>query len=151
MFDDPRRKLKWMEQELLRAEEYDEVYDEFGVEFDTGYDGSEDDDLLYRVDQLTAEPEEFEEDFDEDFQEDLEAAPVRNFANNYGRQKTRAQEYSRTVFADEEFDEDAAVVVQRRKKEKLPKNRRVKGLVFLACLELLGILAVMGWWLRWLI
>ena len=31
------------------------------------------------------------------------------------------------------------------------KKKGIKGLVVLACLEILGILLVMGWWLQWLI
>ena len=31
------------------------------------------------------------------------------------------------------------------------KKKGIKGLVFLAILEIIGILLVMGWWLQWLI
>jgi len=31
------------------------------------------------------------------------------------------------------------------------KKKGIKGLVFLAVLEIIGILLVMGWWLQWLI
>ena len=33
----------------------------------------------------------------------------------------------------------------------LPKRKGCKGLVFLAVLELIAILAILGWWLQWLV
>ena len=68
---------------------------------------------------------------------------------------------------DEEFDENAAVVpltpkqrrqqqLQQRKqrkaeiKKKKKKQKGIGGLIFLALLELAGILAIAWWWIQWL-
>ena len=97
MFDDPRKKLEWLNQELLEAEdEYD--------------------------------------DWEEDGEED-ELGPGYNYAVDFGR----------TIFDDEEEPDGGMVYVDAPKKK---KNRDLRFLLFL---ELIGILAVIGWWLRWLI
>ena len=61
------------------------------------------------------------------------------------------------------FDESAAIPVKTRKqlkkearqqkaaRKKSGVNRNIKDLTLLAALELLGILAIIGWWLQWLI
>ena len=97
MFDDPRKKLEWLNQELLEAEE---------------------------------EYEDWKEDQDED-----ELDPGYNYAVDFGR----------TVFDDEEEPDGDLTYVAA------PKKRKNKGLRFLLFLEVIGILAVIGWWLRWLI
>ena len=131
MFDDPRGKLYWMEEELLSEEEdgeseYDEIFEDFGEEFS---DADPDGQFLRELNDLLGE-------------EDEEIL----------RPRGRAMEYQRTVFADETFDESTAVLVEKRRtKQRIPKNKRIRGLVILACLEIFGILAVIGWWLRWLI
>ena len=155
MFDDPRKNLHWMEQELLAEEEPeqpDEIYDTFGGEFQEPYGQYDDDALMDLVDEL--------------IEEEAPEPPVRNFANGYGRRRNPAVDFSRTVYADEEFDESAAVLVGeppkkkeyntyvkncKKKKKKAKKKKGIKGLVFLAFLEILGILAIIGWWLQWLI
>ena len=58
------------------------------------------------------------------------AAPVRNYANNYGKQPVR-KAYVPNVPAIE---------------EKEPPKKGVRGLVILASLELLGIFAILGYW-----
>ena len=127
MRDDPRKNLKWLEQELLREEAPQSF-------------ASEEDDLLRRVDALIEDaPEE---------------APLGNFSrNSKGARKEQAH-----IAA--QFDEGAAVLTktkkQLRREEKLRKleekkanvNHNIKGLVFLAFLEVLGILAILGWWLH---
>jgi len=127
MRDDPRKNLKWLEQELLNEES-------------PGHFASEDDDLMRRVDALITEnPEE---------------APVGNFSRkSKGARKEQAHVAS-------QFDEGAAVLTktkkQLRREAKLRKqaekkanvNHNIKGLVFLAILECLGILAILGWWLQ---
>lgn len=138
MIDDPRRNLKWLEQELMSEE------DTFRVSPKAEYE--EDRDLLELVDMLL-EDEAEEED-----------PPVRNFANNYGRESRAARaERAGTV---QHMDKTAAVFTkskkQLRREEKQRKkaekkagvNRSLKGLVCLAILECLGILAIIGWWLQ---
>lgn len=135
MFDDPHKQLKWMEQELLAAETEEEGYQEedFDEAFEETAEDYDDDQLINMVNELIRE----------------EPGGFRN----------PAVDFSRTIYADEEFDEDASVTAtkaQKRqkktaKKEAPQKNTNIRGLVFLACLEILGILAIIGWWLRWLI
>ena len=140
MFDDPRKNLHWMEQELLAEEEPeqpDEIYDTFGGEFQEPYGQYDDDALMDLVDEL--------------IEEEAPEPPVRNFANGYGRRRNPAVDYSRTVYADHQFDDSAAVLVGEPPKKKAKKKKGIKGLVFLAFLEILGILAIIGWWLQWLI
>ena len=66
-----------------------------------------------------------------------EAAPVRNYANNYGRTPKVV------VRNPEDYDLDEY-------EAKHPK-KGVKGLVILAVLETLGIVAVVAYWLRFLL
>ena len=98
MFDDPKNKLRWLEQELLE-EEFDE----------TDY--------------------EKEESEDEDFQPLI---------------RKRNQHISQAIYADEEdFRNREVLFVEKKKKS----NR---GLKFLAFLELIGILSIVWWWIKWL-
>lgn len=138
MRDDPRKTLKWLEQELLTAEAPARIAPEAG---DMDYESTED--LLRRVDDLLAEEPE-----------------IPDFVA--GRRKTKANRVADRQ-AVPRFDESAAVPVktrrqlrqearqQKKTKKQAGVNRNIKGLVFLAALELLGILAIAGWWLQWLI
>ena len=79
------------------------------------------------------------------------------------RRRTKADRRTVAAQAAPKFDEKAAVPVKTRRqlraeaiqqkaeRKKSGVNRNIKGLVFLAALEVLGILAVLGWWLQWLI
>lgn len=128
MGDDPRKNLKWMEQQLLSAEKTAAFSD------DTA-------DLLARVDQL------------------LEEEPDPPAFVQKRRKQTRGEQAERSHIR-QQFDESAAVLTktrgqlrreakQRKKAEKNASvNRNIKGLVFLAILECLGILAIIGWWLQ---
>ena len=124
MHDDPRRNVKWMQQQLMEAEAPRPF-------------ASEDDDLMARVDALL-------EDFDE------EETPIGNFSST-----SRGFRMEQAHIA-QQFDPSAAVLTkskkQLRQEAKLQKkanvNRSIKGLVFLAVLECIGILAILGWWLR---
>ena len=86
MRDDPRRNLKWLEQQLQGSNPTDPYMDETA-------------ELLARVD-----------------------------------------------LALEEEPEPPAFVRKSQKKASI--NRNIKGLVFLAVLEVIGILAILGWWLQ---
>jgi len=128
MGDDPRKNLKWLEQELLE-EEAPQVF------------AGEDDDLLSRVDALLEEPS-------------AEEAPAGSFGSGSRGAKAERKHIAR------QFDESAAVLTktkrQLRKEAKQRKiaekrsavNRNLKGLVFLALLEIIGILCILGWWLQ---
>ena len=126
----------------------------FYINLNTETEYEEDEDLLELVDMLLEEDEEGE------FEEE-EEPPIRNFANNYGRNAKSVR--IERAHAEKQFDPGAAVLTkskkQLRQEEKLRKkaekkanvNRSIKGLVILAVLECLGILAIIGWWLQWLI
>ena len=141
MRDDPRKNLKWMEQQLL---EEDRIHRDFGKLADTEY--HEDDDLLELVDRLIGE------------EEPEEYPAIRNFAGNRGRQPRSIQ--AEQAHLRQNFDENAAVLTKTKKQlrkeakqqkqaeKKANTNRSIKGLVFLAILECIGILAILGWWLQ---
>lgn len=100
---------------------------------------------------LAAEYEEEAEYEDEDWLEEAkeligeEEFPIRNHANGYGT-RNYAVDFNRMVYDDEELDETAAVFAEEPEKKK-----GIGGLVLLALLELLGILAIVWWWVRWLL
>ena len=127
MFDDPRKELPRREEELLAAEYEEEEQIEQYDEFEDFGEYDEDEAILAEARALIGEEE----------------PPIyRNHANGYGtRRPNPAVDFNRTVYADEEFDEDSAVLVEKKKKEK-----GIGGLVFLAILELIGILGSVGWW-----
>ena len=140
MRDDPGKNLKWLEQELLAAEERPQVAPKPG---EIIYE--QPDDLLRQVDALLAEDPEI---------------PVF-----VGKRKTTkaSRAAAAKVQPAPQFDESAAIPVKTRKqlkeeahqrkaaRKKAGVNRNIKDLTLLAALELLGILAIIGWWLQWLI
>ena len=132
MFDDPRKELRRLEEELLAAEYEEEEQIEQYDEFEDFGEYDEDEAILAEARALIGEEE----------------PPIyRNHANGYGtRRPNPAVDFNRTVYADEEFDEDSAVLVEKKKKEK-----GIGGLVFLAILELIGILGIVGGGVLWLL
>ena len=120
MFDDPNRELQWLEEALL-AEEYEAFYEEEDV--------------------FGEDPEEYDEDAAllEEAKELIGDKPRKKV-----RRRNPAMEFSRTAYADEAFDEKAAVAPLKRKK------KGIGGLTFLALLEIAGILAIAWWWIQWL-
>ena len=124
MGDNPRKNLKWMQQQLQDVEAPEPML-------------QDDDDLLRRVDALIGE--------------DL---PTGNFSPT---SKGARAERSRTK---PQLEESAAMLTktrkQLRKEEKQRKiaekksniNRNLKDLVFLALLEVIGILCILGWWFQ---
>ena len=141
MFDDPRRKLDWMKSQLFEAEygdddiyeeenEYDEIFDTFEGEFDQ----DEEAELICEIHEL------------------LDAEPEESPLPRKRRVVNPAVDYHRTAYADEEFDESTALLVEKRSRKKGEKGKKgIKGLAILALLEILAILAVIGWWFQWLI
>lgn len=141
MRDDPRRNLKWLEQELLAE---DSVHRDFSKLPDQSY--HRDEELLEMVDMLISDEEPDDE------------PPIRNVANHYGRM-TRGERAVRAQ-TPRHLEETAYVPVktkkQLRQEEKQRKiaekkanvNHSIKGLVFLAILECIGIWVILGWWLR---
>ena len=149
MFDDPKRELNRLQRELLAEEEQD---DDLA-------------DILAMLEE--AEPEAaYEEDF---VPEPLHrnyangyGGKIRNYANDYGRSMTRDlrpeeeepdyEEYweddDRMVCTDDGDGDDRAVYRDYGRKK--PKEKGIRGLVMLACLELLAIIGILGWWMLWL-
>ena len=137
MGDHPGKNLKWLEQELLAE---NTIHRDFSRLPNPEY--QKDEDLLELVDILigedAADPE----------------PPVRNFANHYGgtAKSVRAEH----AHIRQQFDPSAAVLTKTGKQlrsEKIAEkkanvNRNLKDLVFLAILECIGILAILGWWLQ---
>ena len=124
MRDDPRRNLKWMEQQLQESEPVDPYMDETA-------------ELLAMADLV------------------LEEDPEPPAFVQKTKKKTKGQRMEEAHII-KQFDESAAVLTktkkQLRQEAKLQKkanvNRNIKGLVFLAILEIIGILAILGWWLQ---
>ena len=108
--------------------------------------------LMWLQDELL-EDEETDEEWEEE--EEEEEVPSRSF---FARRNAKA-DIRNAVYADEEDVTDRAWLVETKKERrkrlkaerKERKRRSIKGLTFLAWAELLGILAILGWWLRWLI
>jgi hypothetical protein len=124
MRDDPRKNLKWLEQELRSSETVDPYMDETA-------------ELLAMADLV------------------LEEDPEPPVFVQQTKKQTKGQQAEEAHIV-KQFDESAAVLTktkkQLRREAKLQKkanvNRNIKGLVFLAILEILGILAILGWWLQ---
>ncbi len=122
MFDDPKKELQRMEEELFAAE-YEEEAESGG---EPERDGE---DWLQQVKDLLGEEE----------------PPIRNHANGYGpHSRNHDPDLGRAAIADEELDERRAVFAEE------PKKKGAGGLVLLALLEVLGILAILWWWKQWL-
>ncbi len=139
MRDDPSKNLKRLEQELLAAEERPQVVPKTG---EIAYEDPGD--LLRRVDDLLADEPEI---------------PV--FVKK--RKNSKAVRAASAGQTAPKLDESAAIAVKTKKqlrqeakqlkaaKKKAGVNNNITDLKFLAVLELLGILAIIGWWLQWLI
>ncbi len=115
MFDDPKQRLRQMEQALKEAE----------------MEALQEEDWLQDAKDFLAELEEGPQ------------APVRNRANNYGR-KAQAPEPPRLDYSDREMGESDALYVEK------PKRKGAGGLVILALLELIAIMLVILWWIKWM-
>ena len=122
MFDDPKKDLKWLEQQLLAVE----APQEEDIELEEWLD----DEIFSEEDPLEAELQE-----------------ARALLGDIPARQHRQSE-----------DEAASAIPvapaprpQSKSKEKQKKEKGVGGLVFLACLETLGIIAVLLWWMIWLL
>ena len=148
MFDDPNKELKRLEDQLLRSEMtdeeferfYDELYDEFG-------------------------PQEDKTDDVEDLLADSPARTVRNFANGYGREGQVRQNPNRQAAPRQAGAQQRPVQQRPAQQRTAPQNagrggytdnnryaapvkkqKSIKGLVITACVECVGIVAVVLWW-----
>ncbi len=126
MFDDPKKQLDWMARELMSQEQPDEPA---RAGWAQTHEAEEDADLMQRVDALIG---------------DEVLAP-----------QSHAADFTRMIHTGEPMQKEkktrAVKAVQAQtQKQPEPKKKGIKGLVFLAILETLGILAIIGWWIQWL-
>lgn len=119
MFDDPRKDLKWLEQQLLAAEQDQEESDEDWLE--------EEQDWL-----------------------DLELQEARALLGDTPPRRSKPEDVFQFLEEDDEDDGIPSRPVSRKKRN-IRKEKGIRGLVVLACLETAGILAVLLWWVVWLL
>ena len=139
MFDDPKKELRRLQEELLAAEE-EEVYEE-----EPDYDWEPDlDDELADIKALL-----------NNGANTRQEPAYRNYANNYGETSGQFangyRNFSQELLDEEDDDPSALYMDDYRTSRKKPKEKGIRGLVILACLETLGILAILGWWVIWLL
>ena len=129
MFDDPREDLGWLQKQLLEAEQAEAPY------YPETEDWDEEDPEQLWLDEVEAllGPEESQQE---------EQASMNASKRKKKSRPTAAQRAQQA--REEPWDESAAVFDDKAP----PKG--IGGLVLLAILEVLGILAVVGWWLKWL-
>ena len=121
MFDNPKKELKKLEEQLLAAEQpdddferlYEEIYDEFGPE--------------------EPEAEEYEEDYPEE-EEYYEEEPVYERPMTR-EEKIRSYNHYNTNFDAESWEEPPA------------REESIRGLLLACCLLSLGIVGVVAWWM----
>ena len=129
MFDNPKKELERLEEQLLAAEAeepeedfeslYDDIYEEFGTE-----EPYEMDDELMQMLGCTD-------------------VPIRNYSNNYGEADRDFARRSAGFDAPEEdyyMDSDRYVAAPKKKKG-------IRGLMIFACIEAILIIALAAWWL----
>lgn len=133
MGDDPRKNLKWLEQELLAAERPAPAN---GLSEDTA-------DLLAQVDQLLEQMQEPEPPaFVGKRSKGTKGEQVEHeYIRRYSAEPTAVLTKTKRQLRRE-------AKLQRKAEKKKNINRNIKGLVFLAILECLGILVLLGWWLQ---
>ena len=137
MFDDPRKELRRLEEQLLAEEAPQPPAPEEDVWLD---------DELEEARRLLGDELSGDEEDDPPVYRNYANGygshpPVRNYANGYG-QPGRVRNRDR-------FDRDLEEYSDQVHDE--PREKGVRGLVILACLELLGIAAVIVYWLLFLL
>ena len=155
MFDDPKRELQRMDEALREA----------------GRQEQEEREALADLKDLWDEPLPGEASDDEEWPRQVKAlvgdeeeeVPIRNFANGYGRMDRTPPEPERRAFPDDDLEdledlERRAVTYRPRPKAEEPAKaageepepKGVGCLPLVALLELLGIMLLLLWWVRWL-
>jgi hypothetical protein len=125
MFDDPQKELKRLEEQLLAEEDSDWLDNEL--------------EAMHRL--LGDEPKKADMD---------ETRVYRNFANGYGEQiRNFANGYGEGQPSGRVDDEqtDSELDTYSDQVPEPEKKKSAAGLVILACLETLGILAIIAYWL----
>ncbi len=119
MFDDPKKDLKWLEQQLLAAEQDQEEPDEDWFE--------EEQDWL-----------------------ETELQEARVLLGDAPARRSQPEDVFR--FLEEDMlEEEPEAVHPSTQKRKNRKEKGIGGLVLLVCLETAGIIAVLLWWVAWLL
>lgn len=126
MFDDPRRNLHWMNDELLREE--DESLRADAPEYDDPECEWEED----SEDELEAELDEIYDLLDSEPVSFQSCLPVN-----------RVLRFSTAVYEEDADFADGSRYIPA------PRKKGIKGLVFLAFLEICAILVLLGWWFGW--
>lgn len=119
MFDDPKKELKKLEQQLLAEEENEWL-----------------DDQLAQAHALLGddiEPEDM--DATRIYRDDFGKMPVRNYANGYAAPR-------QTCDYDEQYVDEPDTA-----QEEAPREKGIAGLIVLALLEMLAIAVVIVYWL----
>ena len=125
MFDDPQKELKRLEEQLLAEEDSNWLDNEL--------------EAMHRL--LGDEPKKADMD---------ETRVYRNFANGYGEQiRNYANGYGAGQPADKAPGEEADPELDTYSDEEpaAEKEKGIKGFVILACLEALGIVGIIVYWL----
>lgn len=122
MFDDPKKELKRLEAQLLAEEEHQ--------------DGSAGADDWFE---------------DEEDWLDAELCEARILMGESPVRSGRPEDVFRFLEEDAEEEAPAAPIPAVDRAGRKRKEKGVGGLVFLACLETLGIIAVLLWWVVWLL
>ena len=143
MFDNPKRALQRLQEELL-AEEEDLPEEEYDEEYDEDLDAED-------IDELLSGEDDEEDDAQELFYRNHAngyGAGVRNYANRYGRGSPRRFEEDED--REDAPEEDAVLYRSDYRKARRKTKRKQLGLVILAALELAAIIAIVVWWLSWM-
>lgn len=137
MFDNPQEELRRLQNRLLEEEENREAPEETEEQMEVESPAFEEDWLEDARRFLEEEPAAARPGFDETrvYATGEDAEPrIRNYANGYGKVQNRDR-------ADLDLEEYSDRVYEA------PREKGLWGLVILACLETLGIVAVVAYWL----
>ena len=128
LFDDPKKELRRLEEQLLAEEE----------------DNREEDELEELLEEYS-EDADLEELFEESYQEESDAygPQYRNFANDYGRAMTEA-------LWEEEQDSDRVVYSDDYEAPKKKKKKGIGEVIFLVLLDFV-LIGILWWgWQQWM-
>ena len=120
MYNDPRKNLKWLEQQLLQEEAPQDLTHQTDADVEADPENRPLGNFSRKSRGARAEQAHIRHQFDED-------AAVLTKTKGQRRKEARQQKIA---------------------EKKSHVNRNIKGLVVLALLEIMGILCILGWWLQ---
>ena len=139
MFDNPKKELHRLQEQLLAEEEdYEEEYEEYEDE-DFAEDFAEEEELL------TEEEEDGVELFYRNHANGY-GTQVRNYANRYGRGQKKQFDY---LEEDEETDDDRDYLFRQDSRKGSRRSNKL-GWLIIGILEVIAIGAIGLWWLSWM-